>query len=212
MCRAVTLSRSPPRADTTMMATGERSRIWRQSSNPSASGSIRSSSTMSGSSVSSSWSARIPSTLTTVSKPRTARLDRIRSTMLGSSSTTRAQVLRAVSVITIGPGPPGIRGYPLVGLAEGQELGLDGQRHAEAGARGPRRQLDPAAVRLHDALGDGQAEARARALAGFGAGGAGAAGGFERGGGQFRRHAAAVVADADDPLVQAGRDRALDLG
>ena len=37
-----------------MMATADRSRIWRHSSNPSASGSIRSSRTMSGSSVSSS--------------------------------------------------------------------------------------------------------------------------------------------------------------
>ena len=75
------------------MATGDCSRICWHSSKPSTSGSIRSSSTMSGSSVSSRSSARSPSSDTTVSKPRTARLDRIRSTMFGSSSTTRARVL-----------------------------------------------------------------------------------------------------------------------
>src|SRR5215471_3271417 len=97
MLSAVTLSRSPPRADTTMMATDDRSRMSRHSSNPSISGSIRSSRTMSGSSVSSRASARSPSVDTTVSKPRTARLDQIRSTMFGSSSTTSARVFTAWS-------------------------------------------------------------------------------------------------------------------
>src|SRR5208282_5099951 len=114
---------------------------------------------MSGSSVSRSWRARMPSTLTMVSKPRTARLDRIRSTMLGSSSTTRAQVLRASSVIVTVAVPSFGRQPARV------DLGLDGQADAEAGAPGQRGQLDPAAVGLHDPLGDGQAEARARALA-----------------------------------------------
>src|SRR6267378_2748392 len=206
MCRAVTLSRSPPRAETTMIAAGERSRIWRHNSKPSASGSIRSRSTMSGSSVSSNWRARMPSTDTMVSNPRTARLDRIRSTMLGSSSTTRAQVLRASSVVTVAV--PLARG----GLASGGRasararhrrgyparvaLGLDRKVDLEAGALGQRGQLDPAAVGLHDPLGDGQAETRAFALAVAVAvavavardgAGAGAAGGFERGGRQFRR-------------------------
>ena len=75
MFSAVTLSRSPPRADTTMMATLDRSRICLHSSNPSTSGSIRSSSTMSGCSVSSSASALLPSDDTSVSNPRTARFD-----------------------------------------------------------------------------------------------------------------------------------------
>src|SRR5579862_1782343 len=105
---------------------------------------------MSGSSVSSSWSARMPSTDTMVSKPRTARLDRIRSTMLGSSSTTRAQVLRVSSVI-----------FRWSSFAPG----FDGQVDAEAGALARRGQLDPAAVSLHDAPCDGQAEPGAGALA-----------------------------------------------
>src|SRR5208282_1773147 len=229
MCRAVTLSRSPPRADTTMMATGDRSRIWRQSSKPSASGSIRSSSTMSGSSVSSSCSARIPSTLTTVSKPRTARLDLIRSTMLGSSSTTRAQVLRAASVIAVAiicrPPGPELRGGREIRwtsyragaghLDAVEDLGLDGQVHAEARALAQRGQLDPAAMRLHDALRDGQAEAGARVLAvaavtcvvtiaaeaGFAHGTrAESAGWLERCGDQLGRHPLAVVLHADDYL------------
>src|SRR5579859_3593308 len=183
MCRAVTLSRSPPRAETTMIATGERSRIWRHSSKPSASGSIRSRSTMSGSSVSSNCRARMPSTDTMVSNPRTARLDRIRSTMLGSSSTTRAQVLRASSVIVTVAVPP-VRGQP-----PRVDLGLDGQVDLEAGALGQRGQLDPAAVGLHDPLGDGQAETRAGALAVAVAVAAAVtregADGFERGGRQF---------------------------
>src|SRR5487761_594860 len=196
MCRAVTLSRSPPRAETTMIATGERSRIWRHRSKPSASGSIRSSRTMSGSSVSSSCSARMPSTLTMVSKPRTARLDRIRSTMLGSSSTTRAQVLRVSSVI-VTVVVPSVRGQPAR-----VDLGLDRQVDLEAGALGQRGQLDPAAMGLHDSLGDGQAEAGAGALALAVAGAAVAVaavvlavirrrapGDLERGGHQFGRHA-----------------------
>src|SRR5690242_19131706 len=219
MCRAATLSRSPPRAETTMIAAGERSRIWRHSSKPSASGSIKSRSTMSGSSVSSNWRARMPSTDTMVSNPRTARLDRIRSTMLGSSSTTRAQVLRASSVIVTVTVPLARGGLASGGRACARArhrpgyppsvaLGLDRQVDLEAGALGQRGQLDPAAVGLHDPRGDGQAETRACALAvpvavavavavtRDGAG-AGAAGGFERGGRQFRRHADAVVQDAD---------------
>src|SRR5260221_4995615 len=97
-----------------MIATDERSRIWRHSSKPSTSGSIRSSSTMSGSSVSSSCMARTPSAETTVSKPLMARLDRIRSTMLGSSSTTSARVLAVPSRIA-GPRPlTGRRPRPVV--------------------------------------------------------------------------------------------------
>src|SRR5580692_2353030 len=210
MCRAVTLSRSPPRAETTMIATGERSRIWRHRSKPSASGSIKSSRTMSGSSVSSSCRARMPSTLTMVSKPRTARLDRIRSTMLGSSSTTRAQVLRVSSVI-VTVVVPSVRGHPAC-----VDRGLDRQVDLEAGALGQRGQLDPAAVGLHDSLGDGQAEAGAGALAlaiaGAAVAGAAVAGvvltvvrrrtpsGLERGGHQFGRHADAVVPHADHHL------------
>src|SRR5258708_6112770 len=97
-----------------MIATDERSRIWRHSSKPSTSGSIRSSSTMSGSSVSSSCMARTPSAETTVSKPLMARLDRIRATMLGSSSTTSARVLAVPSRIA-GPRPlTGRRPRPVV--------------------------------------------------------------------------------------------------
>src|SRR5580693_3397652 len=226
MCRAVTLSRSPPRAETTMIATGERSRIWRHSSKPSASGSMRSRSTMSGSSVSRSWRARMPSTLTMVSKPRTARLDRIRSTMLGSSSTTRAQVLRAPSVIVTVAGPSA-RGGPVPrgpvasagavrSCQRAGHLRLHGEVDAEAGALGQRGQLDPAAVGHRDPLGDGQAQAgpgaltvtaavavaAAIAVAAVAAAVARAAGGLERGGDQLRRHADAVVQDADHHLGQ----------
>src|ERR1700753_2710519 len=160
MLSAVTLSRSPPRADTTMMPTSERSRICRHSSNPSASGSIRSSSTMSGSSVSSSLSTRIPSWDTTVSNPRTARLDRIRSTMLGSSSTTRTRVLAVVSGIVLlsGGGAPGHQ-YQRPGAGLARVPGHVGrQADPEPGAPGQPVQLDPALVGLGDALGDGQAE------------------------------------------------------
>src|ERR1700757_4212492 len=177
MCRAVTLSRSPPRAETTMIAAGERSRIWRHSSKPSASGSIRSRSTMSGSSVSSNWRARMPSMDTMVSNPRTAGVDGIRSTMLGSSSTTRAQVLRASSVVVTVAVPlargglasggrvVSARARPRSGHPGRVDLGLDRQVDLEAGALGQRGQLDPAAVGLYDPFGDGQAEARACALA-----------------------------------------------
>src|SRR5260370_36222789 len=117
---------------------------------------------MSGSSVSSSWSARMPSTDTTVSKPRTARLDRIRSTMLGSSSTTRAHVLRAASVIAVILWTPWILRTPGTrgsGRSDGiEDFGLDGQVDAETGALGQRGQLDSAAMSLHDSLGDGQAK------------------------------------------------------
>src|SRR5580704_1136847 len=110
----------------------------------------------------------MPSTDTMVSKPRTARLDRIRSTMLGSSSTTRAQVLRTSSVIAVIPWFPVI--LRIVGAAwmvwsarsgrldSIEDLSLDRQVHAEAGALGQRGQLEPAAVGLHDPLRDGQAQ------------------------------------------------------
>src|SRR5579862_2553854 len=101
----------------------------------------------------------MPSTDTIVSNPRTARLDRIRSTMLGSSSTTRAQVLRASSVI-VTVVVPSVRARPRSGCPARVDLGLDRQVDLEAGALGQRGQLDPAAVSLHDPLGDGQAEAR----------------------------------------------------
>src|ERR1700733_6917570 len=117
---------------------------------------------MSGSSVSSNCSARMPSTLTTVSKPRTARFDLIRSTVLGSSSTTRAHVLRATSGVVIAlsfccsPMLDGRRELgrhasagdrPGAGEAAVGDFGLDRQVHAEAGALGLRDQLDPAVVR-----------------------------------------------------------------
>src|ERR1700690_892910 len=175
MLSAVTLSRSPPRAETTMVATSDRSRIWRHRSKPSTSGSIRSSSTMSGSSVSSSWRARMPSTDTTVSNPRTARLDLIRSTMLGSSSTTRAQVAAPSAIMAVRR-----------------------QAHLEAGAAGARlqlAQLEAAAVRVDDALGDRQPEPRP------GAAGSPPPDRLERGGGQLGGHPRAVVTDADDDLA-----------
>src|SRR6516162_10469949 len=131
-----------------MMATDERSRICLHSSKPSTSGSIRSSRTMSGCSVSSRASALLPSVDTNVSKPRTARLDLMRSTMLGSSSTmsTRVGIVSSVNRVL---------SFPV------RVLVLYRQGDHEAGA--PRRllQLDPAAVRGHDAAGDGQAEPRA---------------------------------------------------
>src|ERR1700679_3282436 len=99
---------------------------------------------MSGSSVSSSWSAFLPSTDTTVSNPRTARFALMRSTMLGSSSTTRAQVLvltAAVSLVTA--------------------CSFDGQAHAEAGALADRVEFHGSVVGLHDAPGDRKAEASA---------------------------------------------------
>src|SRR6201996_2919684 len=160
MLSAVTLSRSPPRADTTMMATRDRSRICRHSSNPSASGSIRSSSTMSGSSVSSNLSTRMPSWDTTVSNPRTARLDRIRSTILGSSSTTRTRVLAVVSGIVLlsgrrAPGHQDQRPGSILPRVAGH---VGRQAHPEPGPLWQPLQFYPALVRLGDALGDGQAE------------------------------------------------------
>src|ERR1700733_10019115 len=148
MLSAVTLSRSPPRADTTMMATAERSRSSRHSSKPSTSGSMRSSSTMSGCSVSSSASALLPSPDTHVSKPRTARLDLMRSTMLGSSSTMSTRVGMVSSVNRV-------RSFPALLLV------LYRQGDYEAGAARRLLQLHPAAVRGHDAGGDRQAEPRA---------------------------------------------------
>src|SRR5215469_4354492 len=169
-----------------MIATDERSRIWRHSSKPSTSGSIRSSSTMSGSSVSSSCMARTPSVETTVSKPLIARLDRIRSTMLGSSSTTSARVV-AMRSGTADPCPLTDRGLcPMVIRSVAIRLlvvarpGLDGARRElgrPAARRGRHldremdtelrplpslRQLDAAAVSIDDALGYGQPEPGAR--------------------------------------------------
>src|SRR6516162_9099346 len=167
----------------------------------------------------------MPSTDTMVSNPRTARLDRIRSTMLGSSSTTRAQVLRVSSVVVTVAAPLAHGGLACGGRVASARarhrsghparvaLRLDRQVDLEAGALGQRGQLDPAAVGLDDPLGDGQAETRACALAVAVAvavavamavardgAEAGAAGRFERGGHQFRRHADAVVQDADHYL------------
>src|ERR1700742_71369 len=200
MLSAVTLSRSPPRADTTMMPTSERSRIWRHSSNPSASGSIRSSSTMSGSSVSSSLSTRMPSWETTVSNPRTARLDRIRSTMFGSSSTTRTRVLAVASgiVLLFGVGPARDQGQrPGTGV-RGVLLGVGRQIDLELGALVESPQLDPAVVGIDDALGDGQAEPGSTGP------GPPAAGRLERRGGQLVGDSGAVVPHADHHL-RAGR-------
>ena len=134
-----------------MMAAGERSRMSWHSSNPSTSGSIRSSRTMSGSSVSSRFSAPSPSSESTGSKPRMARFDRIRLTMLGSSSTTRARVVDAGS--TIGDG------LQRRGARRGESGVLHWQPDAEPGTAWWLVQLDPAAVRGDDGTGDGQAEA-----------------------------------------------------
>src|ERR1700761_6187888 len=172
MFSAVTLSRSPPRADTTMIATLDCSRICRHSSNPSTSGSVRSSSTMSGCSVSSSASALLPSTDTSVSKPRTARLARIRSTMFGSSSTMSTRVGTVSSVTYLHS-----TGSRRLVLDDGRRLagrrrGLAGRRRAggrgdgllyrqgnqEAGAPRGRLQLQAAAGRGPEAAGEGQSE------------------------------------------------------
>ena len=146
MFSAVTLSRSPPRADTTMMATLERSRICLHSSNPSASGSMRSSSTMSGCSRSSSASALLPSDDTSVSNPRTARFALMRSTMFGSSSmiSTLVGVVRLTH--RLAPSLTGFQASPREGVTRKQV------------PRSARLQLEPAAVRGHDAAGDGQPE------------------------------------------------------
>src|SRR5262249_26020778 len=147
-----------------MIATLDCSRICRHSSKPSTSGSIRSSRTMSGSSVSSSWSARAPSADTTLSKPRTARFDLIRSTVFGSASTTSARVFLVLSVMAAQPGPARCPGavttepVPLLGLPAGPVGGLHRQADPEAGAPVQVAQLDAAAVRLDDGLGDGQPE------------------------------------------------------
>src|SRR5208282_3344998 len=96
-------------------------------------------------SVSSRVSTLLPSVDSTVSKPRTARFERMRSTMLGSSSTMRTLVGPAWLLIV---GPLFLRL-------------LHGQGNAQARPAGRLLQLHEAAVRLHDALGDGQAEAGA---------------------------------------------------
>src|ERR1700731_499257 len=185
-----------------MIATLDCSRICRHNSKPSTSGSIRSSRTMSGSSVSSSCSARVPSADTTLSKPRTARFDLIRSTMFGSSSTTSARVFLVFSVMTA-QSLPGFLGLayhafadeavPVPVVGAGTVAGLHRQANAEARAAGRAAQFDAAAVRLDDGLGDGQPEP------GPGAGGAALRGDVERGR-QFPRHAGAVVDHADHDL------------
>src|SRR5215469_6482785 len=154
MLSAVTLSRSPPRAETTMIATADRSRIWRHSSNPSASGSIRSSSTMSGCSVSSRASALLPAEMT-VSKPRTARLERMRSTMFGSSS-TMSTFVGATGLLAV-----------VMTLSRLRLLGrfLHGQGDPEAGAVRRPLQLHDAPVRFHDSPRYRQPEASARVAA-----------------------------------------------
>src|ERR1700761_4422005 len=161
MLSAVTLSRSPPRADTTMMATLDRSRICLHSSNPSISGSIRSSSTMSGCSVSISASALLPSNDTIVSKPRTARFDLIRSTMFGSSSTMSTRVGMTGSVTCLHSTRCCRRA---LGLVYSNGL-LYRQRNQEAGAVISRLKLKAAAVCRDDPAGDGQSEPGARAAA-----------------------------------------------
>ncbi len=85
---------------------------------------------MSGASVSSSWSARAPSADTIVSNPRTDRLDRIRSTMFGSSSTSRARVLATPSDITIRP-------HPRCRRAAGHRPYRPDGRHGRHGRGGP---------------------------------------------------------------------------
>ena len=152
---------------------------------------------MSGSSVSSSCSARMPSTLTTVSKPRTARLDRIRSTMLGSSSTTRAQVLRTSSFIAVIVLEPSVAGWLRSGAACGASGLVPRPRpaggHAEAGALGQRGQAR--ACRRAPARCPWRWTGRARrpVLA------RGRRARLERRGGQLRRQAQAVVQHADRP-------------
>src|ERR1700744_3224195 len=209
MFSAVTLSRSPPRADTTMMATLDRSRICLHSSNPSTSGSIRSSSTMSGSSVSSSVSALLPSNDTSVSKPRTARFDLIRSTMFGSSSTMSTRVGMAGSV-TCRHSTGWCRRRRLARGLAGRSANGHGhrlfywQRNEEAGAALRRLKLKAAAVRRPDPAGDGQPEPRARPAPPR-PGDAGGEhvvparvaldGGLGDGPGQFRRESLAVVGD-----------------
>src|SRR6185437_7002469 len=134
-----------------MIATLDRSRIWLHSSNPSTPGSIRSSSTMSGSSVSSSVRTLLPSTDTSVSKPRTARFDRIRSTMFGSSSTMSTRVGVAGSVTYL---------HSSRGLLFRNKL-LYRQGNEETGAAFRRLKLKTAAVRGHDPARDRQPEPRA---------------------------------------------------
>ena len=118
----------------------------------------------------------MPSAETTVSNPRTARLDRIRSTMFGSSSTRSALVLAAGSGIDVSARRPG---GSLHTAGEGGQLivlpvivgvaarsctsrRLDRKADSEGRPRGHARELDPAAVGFDDSSCDGQAEAGAR--------------------------------------------------
>src|SRR6202034_724325 len=107
-----------------MTPTLERSRTCLQSSNPSTTGSIRSSRIRSGASVSSICSTRSPSVETSVSKPRTARFERIKSTMFGSSSTTR---------IFVGGGPSDVREVTVLRVSVRRVGSADRQMHAKAG-------------------------------------------------------------------------------
>src|SRR3984885_8410312 len=102
----------------------------------------------------------MPSVETTVSNPRTARLERTRSTMLGSSSTSRARVLTVAS--GIGARPDRQRGEPLVladvGTLRVRSRRLDGQADPERRPGRRLRELDLAAVRLDDPAGDREPE------------------------------------------------------
>jgi len=75
---------------------------------------------MSGSSVSSSWSARMPSKLTTVVETPDGEVGADQVTMLGSSSTTRAQVLRPSSSQGRHDSPP----LPVCGVGAGAGAGV----------------------------------------------------------------------------------------
>ena len=203
------------------MATAECSRICRHSSKPSTSGSIRSSRTMSGSSVSRSRSARSPSGDTMVSKPRTARFDRIRSTMFGiildhqgarpdgfikhrddsdlrlARGPRRPGGRRTAGSGTAGSGTAG-SGVAAGGSGRGRELARGastGSRIRKQVPRAWRNQLELAAVRGHDAAGDRQPEA------GPGGRGAPPASGLERPGGQLGRHPDPVVGHAEHDLA-----------
>src|SRR5918997_2597557 len=121
-----------------MMPTDDRSRIRWHSSKPSISGSIRSSSTMSGCSTSSKRNASPPPD-TTTSKPRTTRLERTRSTMFRSSSMRRTPVVSAA----------------IVALSRCR---LDRQRDEEGRTNRYWLKHDMATMRFHDPVRDRQPE------------------------------------------------------
>src|ERR1700690_1990678 len=94
--------------------------------------------------------ARAPSVETIVSNPRTARFDLMRSTMFGSSSTSRTRVRSVIGRCHDGRLPVG--------------AGADtGPRDVDAPGRPASRSFQPEApaVRGHDRAGDRQAEAGA---------------------------------------------------